>query len=306
MKKIERLLAIIILLLDHEVVSATELAERFSVSKRTIFRDIQHIEHAGFPVVSLAGRNGGFSLIQPFKLRTLTYSGEEKNAILDAIQVREELLGVTDEASVIKEKIQALLIEATPQAKQIRVQSATIHRPEIEASIQKKIRQVKGALQSQNKLDILYVDTRGEFSRRTIQPSELLLMNGSWYLYAFCELRGEPRYFKLTRMREIIKLKQTFDPVAKTNNCWLESQDRHVTLQFERHSLGRLYDYFLDEEITLQDQLVMVTFDATRFSSLISLLLVFGKEVQVLQPRSLRQRHQQAIEELQQTYQNDK
>lgn len=92
MKKIERILAIIVLLLDNEVVSATELAQRFEVTKRTIFRDIETIELAGFPIISQPGRNGGFSLMNSFKLRTYTYNGEEKQDILNALNVKEGIL----------------------------------------------------------------------------------------------------------------------------------------------------------------------------------------------------------------------
>lgn len=63
MKKIERILAIIVLLLENEIVSTAQLAQRFDVAKRTIFRDIETIELAGFPIVAHAGRNGGFFLI---------------------------------------------------------------------------------------------------------------------------------------------------------------------------------------------------------------------------------------------------
>lgn len=89
MKKIERILSIIVLLLENEVIPATQLATRFNVTKRTIFRDIETIEMAGFPIVSFIGRKGGYSLLNSFKLRTYTYTDAEKQDILSALQMKE-------------------------------------------------------------------------------------------------------------------------------------------------------------------------------------------------------------------------
>lgn len=97
MKKIERILAIIVLLLENEIVSTAQLAQRFEVTKRTIFRDIETIELAGFPIISHPGRKGGFSLVDSFKLQTYTYSGEEKQDILNALNIKEGLFGISDQ-----------------------------------------------------------------------------------------------------------------------------------------------------------------------------------------------------------------
>lgn len=76
--KIERLLSIIILLLDKQIISANTLAKNFEVSKRTIYRDIETLEYAGFPIISYPGINGGFGLLDTFKIHSFTFSDYEK------------------------------------------------------------------------------------------------------------------------------------------------------------------------------------------------------------------------------------
>jgi len=84
--KMERLLSIIIYLLNHDTVSAAKLAERFAVSKRTILRDIEQISLAGIPVKSLPGANGGYSIMDGFKLDGRLVSAEDQASIITALE----------------------------------------------------------------------------------------------------------------------------------------------------------------------------------------------------------------------------
>lgn len=93
MKKMERTLAIIVLLLENATITTSEIAERFGVSKRTVFRDIQAIENAGFPIQSTYGRNGGVSLINSFKLRSHSFTELEKKLILESLTTNEKIIG---------------------------------------------------------------------------------------------------------------------------------------------------------------------------------------------------------------------
>lgn len=302
MKKIERILAIIVLLLDNDRVTTVQLAERFSVTKRTIFRDIETIELAGFPIIAQPGRNGGFSLLNSFKLRTYTYSHEEKQDILTALTIKEGLFGTTDGQNMIKEKI-TLLQEQERSKKNLSFESPTVHRAEIEIETKLKINQINLALKEHHKLAIDYIGNSGELTQRVIHPYELMLMNGSWYLYSYCENRNDFRYFKMTRMRQIKILSTSFNTQPYSTSKELSTANQEIIeLRFRKNDLGRLYDYYTDKEMNIKETHVDVTIYANQQQTILSFLLMFGNGVQVLSPTSLKERHKAAIKKLNETY----
>lgn len=302
MKKIERILAMIVLLLENETISTTRLAERFAVSKRTIFRDIETIELAGFPIVATTGRNGGFSLLQSFKLRTLTYSEDDKQTILAALESTEELFGKAhvETDSLIKEKISLLQVSQAGGAT-TSMKSPTVHRPEIEEESQRKMRLIKSALTNDYRLLISYVGNKGEFTERCIQPYELTLQNGSWYVYGFCETRQDFRYFKVTRIRQLTVDNRHFEKEEVTKSWW-SSPELPIVLRFKREDLGKLYDYYTESEIEINEDHLIVSAISQNQHTLLTQLLVFGNGVQVMAPQELKEQHQQVIKELAMTY----
>ncbi|WP_206911889.1 hypothetical protein IGL98_000336 [Enterococcus sp. DIV0840] len=305
MKKIERILAIIVLLLENEIVSTAQLAQRFEVTKRTIFRDIETIELAGFPIISHPGRKGGFSLVDSFKLRTYTYSGEEKQDILNALNIKEGLFGISDQQNTIKEKI-TLIQQKNNQKGQLKKQfsfeSPTMHRLEIEVETKRKINYINLSLKQNRKVIIDYVDNKGDHTQRTIHPYELMLMNGSWYIYSYCEERDAFRYFKVTRIRQLMIQERTFEPVEYSNTRLIEPDEDVIQLRFKKEDLGKLYDYYTEDEIEVEENHVDVRVYANQQKTIIPFLLMFGNGVKVIAPEKLKERHKQEIIKLNETY----
>ena len=91
--KIDRLVSIIMLLLEQERVGAQVLAELFEVSPRTIYRDIDTINMAGIPIRSISGVGGGFEIMQRYKLDKSVFSASELSAIL---------MGLSNLSSVVR------------------------------------------------------------------------------------------------------------------------------------------------------------------------------------------------------------
>ncbi len=90
--KINRLLAIVVMLLNREKISASELAEKFEVSVRTIYRDIEAINLAGIPIVSQVGNNGGFYIIDNYKINHQLLTLEDMISIIEALKNMNRLL----------------------------------------------------------------------------------------------------------------------------------------------------------------------------------------------------------------------
>lgn len=298
--KIERLLSIIMLLLDKQIISANTLAKKFEVSKRTIYRDIETLEYAGFPIISYPGINGGFGLLDTFKIHTLTFNDYEKQKIINALQIQEQLLPFQESTVNIHNKLQ--VIQDIPiKSPNMTLTSATLHNPIVEKQTNEKLNELYTALTKHQKVKITYITANGDYSNRTILPLELTLQNGSWYLNAYCELRKDIRLFKITRIRKIDVLQMTFtidtSSIEKKPNSQIEIQ-----LSFTKRSLGKLYDFFLDEQMTISKDRVLVTFMYSRNHNIIPFLLMFANQVEVIYPTFIKEQHIQCIEEMQKIY----
>jgi predicted DNA-binding transcriptional regulator YafY len=305
MKKIERILGIIVLLLENDRVSTAQLADRFAVTKRTIFRDIETIELAGFPIVSYPGRMGGFSLMDSFKLRTYTYSSEEKQAIIHALAVKEGLFGIYDQQNTIKEKmelLQQLTSADTTISHQFSFDSPTMHRPEIEQQTKSKINQINVALKNHQKIQIDYVDNNGDQTKRLIHPYEVMLMNGSWYIYSYCEVRADFRYFKITRIRQILIQQMKFAPVEYCNKKTVKVDEELIHLRFKKENLGKLYDYYTENEMEVTDAYIEVKIYLDDPPKILPFIMMFGNSVTVITPIDLQKRHKQEIHKLMDIY----
>jgi predicted DNA-binding transcriptional regulator YafY len=299
--KIERLLSIVILLLDSPIVSASALAKQFEVTKRTIYRDMETLEHAGFPIISYPGINGGFGFLDTFKMHKFTFNDIEKQRILEALNIHEQLLSFQESDTLIKNKVFATQ-EFDARKANISFSSATLHNSFIEQATTKKLELLHPALLQHQKIKITYITTAGNSSERYILPIKLLLQNGSWYLEAYCELRKAYRLFKVTRMRTMEVLDIFFDITSLPIKTDTTDTNMEIQLSFCKNTLGKLYDFFSEENMNIQKEHILVTFLYPITGNLIPFLLMFGNQVQVLSPSYLKEKHIVAIEKMNKIY----
>ncbi|MFD1901543.1 helix-turn-helix transcriptional regulator [Enterococcus termitis] len=180
--------------------------------------------------------------------------------------------------------------------------SPTMHRPEIEQQTKSKINQINVALKNHQKIQIDYVDNNGDQTKRLIHPYEVMLMNGSWYIYSFCEKREAFRYFKITRIRQLNIQETTFIVADRPKKNTIETSGSVIQLRFRKEDLGKLYDYYTESEIQVKADHIDVKLYANQQKTILPFLLMFGNGVQVIEPAELRALHQQEIVKLTQTY----
>lgn len=187
--KIERLLGIIVLLIHRKRMKAVDLSRYFEVSERTIYRDIDSLNRAGIPIVSLPGQEGGYELMDGFKLDKKYLTLDELLSIQWALKSIEKATGFEDINELIS-KINQLIDSPTQDKNHSNNSSQYIQ------TIYKSIQNC-----SVNK--IRYVDQKGNETERDIEPMGIFLKDYHWYTWAYCLLRNELRVFKLTRIIEI-------------------------------------------------------------------------------------------------------
>ncbi|MEK4085509.1 helix-turn-helix transcriptional regulator [Psychrobacillus sp. FSL K6-1415] len=286
MIKIERLLSILVALLNKEVVSADELAKKLEVSKRTIYRDIVSLGLSGLPVITIHGRNGGVGLMPSYKMDKYLFSDKEKLKIIESLRMQHNIL--QEDNQVLIEKLENL--KGDESFSNLSFYSPTIHRTEIEQETKEKLTTLRGAISQKKKLKIKYISLNGDITSRVISPSNIVLTNGSWYLEAYCEKRKDRRMFKLTRIREHLLIDEK-SIQSEGKEIDLTTIYEQVELIFHRNQLGKLYDFFLDEEIEIQNNYIKVNFKYDSNRNLIPFLLMFGSTVDVINPQTLKQEY---------------
>lgn len=186
--KIDRLLGILTTLLERESVTAPELAERFEVSRRTISRDIDALDRAGFPIVTQQGVGGGISLLEGFRL---------DGKIIRKAEMEQIITGLKGIASISPgPSIDQLLSRLTAESHQaISIDLSSFYK----GSLSEKIELFTRAVNDHLCVRFTYFSPRGEESR-LVEPLQIHYRWSDWYLSAYCRERGDFRYFKLNRL----------------------------------------------------------------------------------------------------------
>ena len=299
--KTERLLSIVIYLLNHDTVSAAKLAERFAVSKRTIFRDIEQISLAGIPVKSLPGANGGYSIMEGFKLDGRLVSAEDQASIITAL---EGFLSAYDNKryTEVLEKISSIL--PRQQSQHIFLDfGASGENSEVQA----KLRTFEKAIKDKNVVQISYVNALGGSSSRTIEPIALNYRWYAWYLLAYCQTKQDYRIFKLARISELepteaLFTKEHADPTVLLEQAFQGSgrKELEITLLCKAEVEVQICEYLggtLIERLENGD-FIMRMYALEDERMWFAMLLSFGNKVTVLEPEELKTRLMETVKNI--------
>lgn len=202
--QISRLFEIVYLLLERRSVTARELAERFEVSPRTIYRDVDALAQAGIPVYADRGQGGGIRLMEQFVLNKSLLSVKERRELLASVQgmqaVREE------EVQPLLEKLSSLFGAEREDWIEVDFSPWTSS-----GELGKYFQLLKEAILNRQVVCFSYSAANGSTVERTAEPHRLFFRGYDWYLLAWCRIRSDFRYFKLTRMRGLATLPEHFE-----------------------------------------------------------------------------------------------
>nr|WP_319489699.1 YafY family protein [uncultured Caproiciproducens sp.] len=302
--QINRLFEITYLLLTRSGATAKELAERFEVSTRTIYRDIDTLSSAGIPVYASKGKGGGIHLLPDFVLNKSLLSEQEQNEILFALQSLKATNSGQGEA--VLAHLSALFQRQSTDW--IDVDFSTWGGGDTERL---KFSALKTGILEHRMVTFNYYAANGGKSSRKVEPVKLRFKGAGWYLQCFCLEKEAYRTFKVIRMQEVFLTEEHFhrraEPLPELE-AQMTTPGRQVTLEllFSPKMAFRVYDDF-DYRLVQknEDGSFSVTADYIEDSWVYGYLLSFGEDVRVVSPSHVQKILEKKAENIRSLYQNN-
>ena len=294
--KIERMLTIIVMLLNRNRVTANELAEKFEVSVRTMYRDIETINLAGIPIISHSGNNGGFSIYENYKLNHQVLTINNLSSLLSVLKdINSTVDDIELESSI--EKLQNIVPDNKMDHLKIQSEQIIIDlHPYGDSPAQKKlVKTLRQAITQTRLLTIDYRNYDNVVSNRKIEPMSLIFKNYTWYLFAYCLLKDDFRLFRVSRIKDYHMEEQLFKRREKSYHeiTALENEQAkmiELVLKVSPLMKSRVEDIFNEEDIEmLETGELLVTASFPEKDWLFSLIFSFGEHVEVLAPQEMRE-----------------
>lgn len=297
--QINRLFEIVYILLEKEKVTAKELAERFEVSARTVYRDIETLSGAGIPVYMSKGKGGGVSLLPGFTLNKAVITEGEKAEIISALKAMDAVKPEGETAAL--QKLGSLFGESGYDW--IEVDFGAWSDKNSEETL---FYSIKRAIIEKRVLCFTYANAKGQMSEREVEPLKLCFKGEAWYLYAWCRKHGEERFFKLRRIRKLRLTEEVFQRICRANilkkesgNYWPESV--RLKLKITGEAAYRVYEEFEDYE-ELEDGSFLAEISFPKGEWLFYYLLTFGQALEVLEPVEVREQLKGELEKMLKKY----
>ncbi|SDI15857.1 helix-turn-helix transcriptional regulator [Desulfosporosinus hippei] len=282
--QINRLFEILYILLDKKAATAKALAERFEVSTRTIYRDIETLSSAGIPVYMSKGKGGGISLLPDFVLNKAVITDEEREDILSSLKaVNAVNLSKTDTAL---KKLSSLFGDSNPDW--IEVDFSSWANPQNETVT---FNTIKSAILGKRIVSFAYASAKGQQTAREVEPLKLCFKSGAWYLYGYCKSRCDFRFFKLRRIRELCLSEQNFQrkspsQILSNENVFKEAYIK-LKLKLSAEVAYRVYDEFesYDQQ---EDGSFIAEINYPKGKWIVYYITTFGRHCEVLEPQDVR------------------
>lgn len=319
MAKYDRMLAILWMLNSGAKITAKQIAEKLEINIRTVYRYIDSLCASGVPIVSDAGQNGGYSLLNNFIHAPLFFEIEEQKALLHAAvfaneagyPFSESLNNATKKLKVYSNRKQESILNRHLAGFEV------INR-DIAPSVKLTLEELERAVANENSVEIEYRTSHEEQPRpRVIDPYGIFYWNNKWYTVGYCHLRNEirsfraERIFRIQRTQMMFKRPETFSArkyFFKNLLPDFESKDGVVSLIISGRSealddlcIHWFFGHHLEERTS--NQAFFLLDERALHAYVPYFLLSYGKAIQVIEPQSLKKKLVSVASELMEYYQ---
>jgi predicted DNA-binding transcriptional regulator YafY len=275
--------------MNKKNITAKELSNHFEVSQRTIYRDIDILCQSGIPIYTNKGKGGGICLMENYVLNKSLLTEQEQNDILSALQGL-KATSLADTEHVLT-KLNSIF--GSKNFDWIKVDFSNWSTKEEDRI---KFQQLKDSILNCQVIQFQYNNSYGQESQRIVEPIKLVFRGQSWYLYGLCRSKVDYRYFKITRMRYLNELEETFPYSSVNRNTSpvtpYESTQKtiSVVLKLDSAMAYRLYDEFPQESIHKEvDGSYIIHTELQDNNWLYGYLMSFEDHLEIIEPVYVRE-----------------
>ncbi|MBR5250609.1 MAG: YafY family transcriptional regulator [Clostridia bacterium] len=281
------LVGIMTTLMIREKTTVEELAKKYEISKRTVMRYVDAINESGVPIVTYRGRNGGYAIIDKYKLKSSFFTREEYDKIFDALKTLppdKTTNSIIDKLSGLKQQNAS---EHLTESDKVIIDTSFSH------AFKNKFHILQNAINDHLCVNIQYVDKFGEQTSRRIEPIVFLFKEGVWYIYSFCLTRNDFRFFKLNRIANIQLTNDIFEPRPYTldpneiNKFLQKNKQIKLTLTFDNDALVEIQEWLGEDKVIKKGAGYMATAQLPYDEFLLTKLLTFGERIKIQSPLDL-------------------
>lgn len=310
MNRFDRITAILIQLQSKKIVKAQDLADRFDISLRTVYRDIRTLEEAGVPLYGEAGV--GYSIVDGYRLPPIMFTQEEAMAFLTADKLMEKF---TDSS------LQKNFSSAMYKVKSVLrgTEKDLVENLEEQIIVKDRVRNntppgnildvlLKAIAEKKNVRMIYRAFGNEDNSERTIEPIGIFHEHENWYTIAYCHLRDAYRQFRADRIIDIKLTEDTqqertslkeFQALKEDMKASFTMQkavilvEKNIALYLQEH---RHYHGFVSEVI--KDQYVEMTFLTQSIEYFARWFIMFADQAEIIEPQSLKDQVMKIFEKI--------
>ncbi len=292
--KYEIMINILFDLLAKKTVKATYLAQKYGVCTRSVYRYVECIEAAGVPLYTTRGRNGGFHIMDTFRLPATFMTAKEFEQVINSLNAI--FAGVPDKT--LESAINKLKATVKPEYGGFDIKSGNLI---IDGGpwgdtvgYKAKIQVIEQSLSETRELFIRYHDRNGAVSERTIEPHVIVFKQGIWYVYAYCHLRNEFRFFKTGRIEVATILNKKFErrDLSEQNlpmDFWHNSvKAERVVMEIDKTVVSDVEEWLGIENVKSINGKFLAEVSLPFDDGLVSKIMSYSSGIKVLAPQTLK------------------
>ncbi|MDB5286336.1 MAG: DNA-binding protein [Mucilaginibacter sp.] len=299
MNRIDRISAILIQLQSRRIVKACDIADRFNISLRTVYRDVKTLEEAGIPIIGEAGV--GYSIMDGYRLPPIMFTREEAIAFLTAEKFMEKM---TDESTTAQHKsamykIRAILKTAEKDMLENMDNSIEVLKSRAQRRINNNdhIQTILNAIAHKKVLSMEYkAGYTQEQTKRNVEPVGIFYLDSYWHLIAYCHMRTDYRDFRCDRIDSLTETDQTFSGKHPTLKAYIaqtayEKKLETIVIKVEtsmaRYLNEQKYYHGFVSEREAKDYTEM-TFLAMSVEGFARWFMMYGDKAEIVSPQHLK------------------
>jgi predicted DNA-binding transcriptional regulator YafY len=299
MNRIDRLSAILIQLQSRRLVKAQQIADKFSISLRTVYRDVHALQEAGVPIIGEAGT--GYSLMEGYKLPPVMFNQDEASALLTAAKLMQSKTDATSSKHYTSalDKIKAVLRwTEKDHIEEIDKHIAIVQHPSIQYQPPQELhlQPILKAIANRVVVEIKYASIeKNEITQRKIEPVGIYNLGTHWYLIAFCRLRNDYRNFRTDKIKKLMLTDEKISKIHPSlqqflNKTQAEREVKKVVLEVDNSIIKyfdeqKYYNGFVKEENA--GDYIRLTFLSGSLQGFARWFVMFGDHAKIIEPSEL-------------------